>query len=216
MKKTIRCFLGLSGVLAMMPAMGANVIVDSGFEVTTAGILPDSGGSNVWSAFQGGFSGSLAVQETIKLSGAQALEITTANEFAIIYTNTGLNLAASEVEGMTWSYSFWVYTDGVGDGQFDYQILVSNELNQDAGGASGTITVGGLTPNTWTEISGDFVAADGDPDKNRMKFNFTGFSGSSTFYVDDVSLSTVPEPGAAGMLAAALFGWAGFRRRHRR
>lgn len=186
-------------------AQAANVLVTPGFEGLPAGTVADIGGVNIWSNYND-TAGNAVIQSAIVHSGTNALQLNTnptgTQGFSIVYQNSGASVPVATVENTTWEYSFWVYTTG-GTGSFDYMFMSSNELNQDQPGAVTTLTASDLPPNTWTLVSGSFVTPDASPDSDRMKANFRSFNGTSTFYIDDVSLSPIPEPASLGLLAFA-------------
>lgn len=202
--------------VTVFPAVAANVITNPGFELTAAGPLADSGGFEQWSSFTETANNSV-IQTTVVRTGTQALALDAAAgaNFSIIYQNTGDNLTTVAIENTTWNWSFWVYSATSGPDNFTYQFMPSNSLNQDQPGASGTVTASALLPNTWTLVSGSFTTTDFALDPTLMKVNFLSFpgAGTSTFYIDDVSLESVPEP-AAPLLGALAF-LTLLRRRHR-
>jgi len=207
MNKIIRT-AACSAVLAL-PAFAANVITDPGFELTVAGQLPDSGGTSQWSSFTETANNTI-IQSTIFHTGTQALAIDAANGsgFAIVYQNTGSSLTTAMIENTTWNWSFWVYTLGTGVDSFNYEFMPSNSLNENQPGASGTIAANILVPGTWTRFSGSFSTGDFALNPTLMKANFLSLpgAGTATFYIDDVELSAVPEPGSALLSTSAALG----------
>ena len=199
--------VALLSVLAPLSSHGANVVVDPGFELIPAGNVTDNGGFAQWANYND-TAGNIVIQSTIFHSGIQALQLNTVTTgtqgFGIVYQNTSTTLTPSQVENITWNYSFWVYTPG-GAGSFTYEFISSNGDNVNQPGATGVITASSLAANTWTEVSGTFTTLDATPDSDRLKANFYSFNGTGTssFYIDDVSLSAVPEPAALGLLALA-------------
>jgi len=199
---------------AAAPSKGVNVVADPGFELSTPGAIADNGGISQWGNFNV-TAGNAVVQTSVVHSGANALVLnanpTGSQGFTIVYQNSGSTLAAPQVEGQKWNYSFWVYTPG-GSGSFDYDFPASNPNNQDVlpAGANGTVVASSLTANTWTLVSGTFTTADYTPDRTRMKANFRCNNSTSTFYIDDINLSLVEPPkwlGASGTAWGTAGNW---------
>lgn len=200
--------LVIAALSAFVPlaATGANVVADPGFELAATGSLPSGDGNGKWDNFSATPT-NIVIQSTIFHSGIQALKLnalTGPQGFGIVYQNTGTTLTTSLVENTTWNYSFWVYTPG-GTGSFTYEFMSSNVGNADLHEASAVIDASSLLPNTWTQISGTFTTLDTATNSDRMKANFYPYEGAGTtsFYIDDVSLSSVPEPASLGLLALA-------------
>jgi hypothetical protein len=80
--------------------------------------------------------------------------------------------------------------------------------------------VGALAPDTWREVSVALPASEVQDPRNLFGFRvlvqtWDPLPVASTFYVDDIRLSEVPEPSAATLIGLGLLGTCAFRWRRR-
>lgn len=200
----------LVGVVSM--AAQASVITDGGFEGAALGGVSDNGGVNQWANFNV-TADNCVVTDAVAHLGSQSLLFnqfsTGSQDYSVVYQNTGASVPT--VLG-DWDYSFWVYTSDA-SGTFNYGFLSSNTGNVDMweAGGNGVIDAAGLTANTWTEVTGSFtVTAVGS---TLLKSTFSQVNSTASFYIDDVTLTAVPEPATLGLVAAFGGGVLFIRRR---
>lgn len=194
MRITTRCSLSILALASAVPAIGANVLVDGGFETTTSPI-PDNGGINQWGNFNV-TAGNVEVQDAIVQAGTYAMEFnvvpTGSQGFSVVYQNTGTAVTTVQDE---WFFSFQVYRPSTTtSGSFNYAFLSSNAGNVDIyeAGGNGTIQATDLVADTWTEITGSFIVTEAGSD--RLKALFSQDNSTGTFIIDEVVLDSVPEP----------------------
>lgn len=106
-----------------------------------------------------------------------------------------LSQAVAFVNGQEYELTFWVKNYGVGNDLLDVSIFASDAPEM-------TITTG-IVPTaleSWEQVTLNFtVPAVGD----YYRLVFKGFDNNASWYLDDVSLTVVPTPGAAGLVGAA-------------
>jgi hypothetical protein len=109
--------------------------------------------------------------------------------------NTSVYQDVNTAAGARYLLTFWYSPrPGVGAGSNGVDLIVD--------GTSNTLLIGegaGLPDTVWTQYS-FLVIGDGS---TRIEFAGTGISDSLGGYIDAVSLTTVPEPNALVLLAAA-------------
>ncbi len=205
--------------LAMTVACRAatNLLNAPSFEGLTPGALPDAIDNDVWASFSDG-QNNMSVTTAFARSGSQSLQVgpNAANKV----TNARQAELASfpgpgDIEGQTYDVSFWVYysagdvpTAGLG-----WQFLATNPFNVHRLDQGGTISLADLAVDTWTEFTFQFSVPVTDPvpvDPNlitnqvKLSFSRNGFVDGATtgsFYIDDTSITGVPEPSVLGLVA---------------
>lgn len=106
-----------------------------------------------------------------------------------------LSQAVSFVNDQQYELSFWVLNYGVSNDLLEVTIFASD--------APEMVITTGIVPTeleSWSQVTLNFtVPASGD----YYRLVFHGFDDSAAWYMDDVSLTAVPTPGAAGLLVLA-------------
>lgn len=201
----------LAALLAVLPlpALAVNVITDPGFENTAIGDLPGTGAPLVWN-YVGENPANMPVQSNIFRNGTKALALDALNldDFSSVSLTTGSTLTSAQIVNKTWNWSFWVYTSATNADSFYYSFGTTSFPNN---ASEGTVVANTLLPNTWTQISGSFTVGSSVPDNPQLAVEFISFpaggppgAGTSTFYIDDITLQSVPEPSTSLSMLAAL------------
>lgn len=179
------CVVALAALGA--PA-SANLISNPGFEDTSAWSLYFTLGDDF------GFSTDTAH------SGTGSFRFGEAVDAAHVFQPVAL------VSGQEYELSFWVHNLGVGDdylGVFILGVQIGPDNVPLLEGIVGT----GL--ESWEQVTLNFTVPAGD-------FSYLSFRGADNiagFYIDDISLTAVPTPGAGSLGGLAAIALAGRRRR---
>lgn len=107
--------------------------------------------------------------------------------------------------GQEYQLSFWVYNLGVGNDQL---IGSYSDGQTDWSVGLGMDQMVGTELESWVEVTVNFTAQ-----INATSFKFEGRDGSAAFYIDDVTLTAVPTPGAGAATLLAFGMWCARRRR---
>lgn len=178
--------LGPALIAACATASSANILTNAGFENDNAWAIIFSLG-DTW-----------AYSTDTSHSGDRSFLFGEADELI------NLSQAVSFVNGQEYELSFWVLNYGVSNDLLDVSIFASDAPAM-------TITTG-IVPTeleSWAQVTLNFtVPAAGD----YYRLVFKGFDNNAAWYMDDVSLTVVPTPGAAGLLALGLLSAARRRR----
>ena len=183
--------LSAAALLAVsMSAQSANLIVNGSFEQTT--VTP-----NTW-VIETSFPG---------WTGAPDIELrndydgTAQDGVNFVELDTFANSAMSQSFAATGlvNLSFWYAPRANANA-----LAGSNDLSFSLGNLSGTLLAGvaGSTPHQWVRYTG--VADVGSSGTATLTFAALGVSDQLGGSIDNVSVTAVPEPGAAAMLLAGL------------
>lgn len=187
MTSKTRLALVAASLTAICGAAHANILTNPGFENNDAWAvlftLGDTQGYSTDTAFTGSRS---------FLFGEAAGVINLSQ--AVAFTNN-----------QQYELSFWVHNLGVDNDLLEVSIFAS-----DAPESIITTGIVGTGLESWEQVTLNFtVPAAGD----YYRLVFKGFDNNAAWYLDDVSLTAVPGPGAAALVASA--GLLGVRRRRR-
>lgn len=201
--------LGLA--LTCAAPASANLLVNPGFETTP--LIDDGSGVGKWLPFGGsgvGLPTLSATDSTSPLSGAShlALQIdNTANTFAGVFQDVG---GLSAGEELTWSG--WTMDLGQDAGGAEIRI----EWRDSVGDIEVTRTanlVPTLTNGTYTQWSlTDLVPAGADTARVVYAIQSFGAGPNQLHYVDDTSVTVIPEPASLALLGLSGLMVAGRRR----
>jgi hypothetical protein len=211
MTRTCLGWLAAASILVAAGGAGAQTVANPSFDDPLVTMGPD--GVGVWFAFNGGgtASASLATTEPHTSASHLNLQILNANNnFAGVFQDV-LGLTP----GQTVTYSAWnkATTSPVG---------LAAELRiewRNPGNTAEVSRTGNMVPTLstdYTKYSFDAVVPAGAAGA-RLVYAIQTFGpepgDTGTVFVDDVSLTVVPEPGCAALGGIALMALAGLRRR---
>jgi hypothetical protein len=181
--------------LVLTLSLQANVLVDPGFEDAPLGPLPDGGDFGAWMSW-----GNMPVVDTEVHSGDHSLLL---GNFPQPYSDGNLRQSYTvSNEPPVWIRSAWVYYDySEGDNdpatdRFHFKMKTSDaEFNAD-------VYASNITDQTWTFISFTNTVS---PTSTWVNFfiakNWIATGTNGLFYIDDTSLTPVPEPITFGAIA---------------
>lgn len=202
----------LAAVLLAQPA-AAEVIYSTGFELvdTSGGNLVYNGGSwvvvNTVDSWTGQASTPGAIRGIEVQSNNVAGQAHGGNNLVELdsFGNSSMTLQIGPGSyTMTWFYSPRPYQSASTNG---IQLSVSD--GTDTVYDSGTITATGGQTTSWTQQTASFVLSSA----GTVTFKAVGTSNSLGGYIDDITLTKVPEPATAALLGLGLAGLAMNRRR---
>lgn len=178
-------------IAAAMGAAGtdasANILANPGFEDDSAwGVLFTLGDDCGYSA--------LAAH-----SGQRSFKFSTAADVI------NLSQSVAFVPGQEYQLSLWVLNYGAGSDFLGAYMHTSDPVPTDVPIFEGMVGTG---LEDWEKISFNFTVPAGD----YWRLVFHGYDNAASYFIDDVSLTVVPAPGA-GVLALAGLSAAGRRRR---
>ena len=165
--------------LAAMALMGAGTHAVAEELVTNGGF--ETGSFAGWTHF--GNTGFADVSNSVQHSGSFGAL------FGPIGVPGGIMQTLSTLIGLQYDYSFWLQNSGDAPNSFSWSL----------NGVTQTPALSNAGAFAYSRISGTFVAAD---NATELAFSFRHDPGF--WYLDDVSVSVVPEPSALLLMCAGL------------
>lgn len=221
--------LAIAAVILACNASAAT-LVNPGFEDTGVGPLEDGGDNGVWRSFSNG-TNTWTINEDQARSGTKSLMSgTVGNARQSFFPDVAGSQAGTE--NLTFTLGAWIYYDtnaGSTPGDaLNLELSVRNNwniINSYVGKqVNSQVNPGNITANTWTYFELSMTTSTFDPseggdfavgseqynnritDRISIVFGVPLNTSDGKFFIDDVSVTAIPEPGAAllgglGMLA---------------
>jgi len=207
MKKLFGSVLAILA-LAVPSAMAQNLLVDGSFEDPTKVTTDGAPFIGFWEAFQGGTATSAhGTVDPLSGGGHMSLNTLANNEFAGMFQDVVV------AAGNPVTFSVWHKTTDTAFSGTEMRIEWRNSVSNTE--ISRTPNLATAPTLDYTLLSLDTVVPAG-VDTARVVYAIQSFGAGSdvgTVYVDDASVTTIPEPATMALVGMSLVGLAGRRRR---
>lgn len=217
-------------LLVVAAGVQANIVIDPGFESTPLGVVSDGSAPDTWVSWNGNFAVTTEMSrggaQSVKVGVKDLVNVSAGDKFSDLRYEVEMS-NPSELDNSSWVGGAWVYYDAANGSSTDvFSLVVRSRDFWNTARVESRYTVLGseLVSGAWNyiETTLDIPAQGLDPlDPNydnkirrRVTLNLeqNGWIGQAgVFYVDDVSLTLVPEP-----MTMALLGLGGLFLRRRR
>jgi len=211
-------------VLVFVCGAQANLIVDPGFESQPLGtITTDNPNTGEWVSYGGDFAIVDATTGVVR-TGNQAAKVGVKDPLpeagGDLYSNLrqyyGTTPVPDAIENKTWTVSAWIYYDATNGNAADamkFGFRANDNWNTNVTSSITTILGSDLDSGVWNYVESSILVPEAnidplDPEYNNKIKRYAsvmieqqGWTGQrGIFYVDDVTMTVVPEPATLVML----------------